>query len=175
VPIISGGGDGIRVASVTLTNAQILALPTTPVVVIPATQTPNYGTDLTAAPIVVGGYVLLSNYVAAYTNVDPTAALGLTMGSDLGSGIGMVGGLLAPASLLESGDAFLRIIGADYEPTNTFPALAPHVFAFTHNYFDNAIVVYIDNAAAGNLTGGNVANKMVIRLLYVTAPIPTVN
>lgn len=173
MPIFSGGG-GLLTRTVTLTHAQILALPTTPVVVVPATQTPNYASDLTSAPLVLGGYVLLSNYAVAYTNVNAAAQLLLNLGSDLGS-LPQIGGQLMAQTTLQAGDAFAPLIGADYFTTATAPPLGPIPGAFNHNFFDNAVVLSIDNKGSGNLTGGNAANKLVVSLVYAVASLPVVN
>src|SRR5678816_3265110 len=66
-------------ATVTLTNAQVIALPTTPITIVPA-----QGTGTIAVPIYATFYM---NWVADYGNINATGRLGIEYSGSLSSAL----------------------------------------------------------------------------------------
>lgn len=159
------GGSILHQSRLILNDAQIRDLPTTPRVLIVATETPDYGGDLLTIPIFVSGVVYQSNYVVAYNDVDPDALLKLYLGSDLGSVEWTTGGPSAGA--LQGGDFLVPFLPATFV-TNARNGvqLGSTGIALSGNFYDNAVVVTIDNNGAGNLTGGHADNKIIVTASY---------
>ena len=146
-----------------LTNAEILLLPTTPVIIIPATETLNY----TGFPSVLYyptiTYALLDSSGGGYTNVSTGATDGLVLawGSDWSVTIGFSGEPQLPAGGLEYG--FLRSqIGPRFQSFWVIPD-----FCSAGDFQDNAMVITASNSA-GNYTGGNASNTLTIRGYYIS-------
>jgi hypothetical protein len=155
--------------TVILTDAQIKALPTTPVVIIPATETPNYTTNLTEVPVIVGGLMLANNYAVAYSNVDNAAYFELVLGTDhtpWGSNT-----TTYPAFAI-GGDAMVQLIAGPFAATAVPGALiGPSSTGFDRNFYDNAVRLAMNNQSAGDLTDGDPTNTLQITLLYTFIPV----
>lgn len=165
----NGTGTGALVfADVTLTNAQIKALPSTPVDILPA---PGVG----FAWYVLGGVVTVDTNVDAtrkYTGISANAALELTgsfyqtaISNDAGLAITQVNDLLGAGAVSE------RTWQLQPQTLN-YAALAA---AYANGYvaFEN-VKSTIENVAvqmtafnAADFTGGNAANTMTVNLLAV--------
>ncbi len=157
-----GGGGAISVATVTLTNAQIKALPTTPVTVVAA---PGAGFEL--VPIHA---TLHMDWAADYTNIDAAAQVlvrydagqaplsGLDEAASYTTG---VTGLLAEGA---STSAFLTPLSYK-SSTNKSVALAGQDDAQTENL---ALTLVADNNGMSDFTGGDAANSLKVTLLYYT-------
>ena len=167
-----GGGSSYLVASVELTDAQIKALPSTPVQILAA---PPAG----KAYLFLGGAIVLDASLGQYTNVSSfedniagiTAMFSTGFGvmgyercADTFANVGIWGVQLAPAS------------GRIYSPTDIEVTDGAAV-AYTQDSFDGlldgAMTINIDNYTAGyavdlgNFTGGNAANTLKVTVYYV--------
>lgn len=142
---LTGGNQVVRYASVTLTNAQVLALNTTPITLVSAP-----GTGLVVEII---GAVLSLNYTATYSN-----------GSDLMLYYGSrttgnaASAAITAASFLTSvtANTVVRVSGT---PSNTLMPTTSTAVA----------VQQVDGTA---FTGGNTANTLKIQAMYRTLNIP---
>lgn len=166
------GGAGIYIASLTLTHAQILALPTTPITVVSA---PPAGTRI----FPMFATVWANTTSGAYTNIDATyAALEIaypgigawpltpivndatvTKLTDLLGGVNNSHVTLPP--YLEGLDAGAVALVGEYN-------IAIHVDSGSIDGV--ALQVRIDNNGAGVLTGGNAANTVKIVVYYALEP-----
>lgn len=150
VPSESGGEGGagaVLSASVTLTHAQILTLPTTPVEVVPAP-----GAGLILSPVNMLAYF---HGTDPYTNYDGTGAqLGLLQG-----GFSILAVPMAGLVTYEDADAV--------QPFNAHNAYTEGTAAndLASEFVDQPLMVYADNTL-GNYTGGNVANTLKITVWY---------
>jgi hypothetical protein len=145
--------------TVTLTDAQIKALPTTPVETV---ATPGAGKIL--LPLSVTYH---ANFAAAYTNVDPTAAVHVIFdgGSVLEFGRGL---FLAQAGQWAHGNV-------GYFRRGQLDGQANAALAFAHAGLDDtALTIAIDNNSAGVLTGGNSANTLTVQTRYIVLDLPGV-
>jgi hypothetical protein len=172
VPTISGEGQVFLLAQQTLTHAQILALPTTPFELIPAPR---------AGQIIVPLHGLaVFNWTANYTNIDPNCRLSIVQensafASDFVASITEAAIDSAVSILLANGESAITVFptaanvnqGVDARDT------LGHVAFETPGLIDGRnIVLAVNNQAAGNFTGGNVANKMLVAVTYYVLTLP---
>jgi hypothetical protein len=160
-----GGGGALSVSSVKLTNAQVLALPTTAVEIVAA---PGAGKIL--VPFLAWWYV---NWTADYTNIDPTAQVGIEFGSAAASSLApfietankgnQVSNLLADGA---SHHAFMGVMTYASSLGGITAGIGQAVDepAFT----DAALNVFATNGAAGDFTGGDAANEIQVTVYYNT-------
>ena len=143
----------LQKATVTLTNAQIKALPTTPVEVVAA---PGAGKLLVALYSVFA----LTTHAGDYTNINAAAQLGV----DLSFGLSTSAGVLNEASgggvsgVLAVGGPGIGFVG---HTGNSPPFEPPTTFVNT------ALVVAALNGGSGDFTGGNGANTLKVTVYYV--------
>lgn len=151
----------IHSQSVTLTDAEIKALPSVPIVVVPATQVLNYSGLPTELPLPLAFIVSLSNTVG-YGNVDGAASYVLAMGSDWS-----LDAMQSDANLMAPPQDSVRIIGIanSYHSTLVSGMIVPFR-VLAGGIQDNALAIVLNNGIAGDLTGGNPANSMTVTVLY---------
>jgi hypothetical protein len=158
-------------ATVTLTDAQIKALPTTPITVVPAA-----GAATIMSPI---GGMWTANFTAgAYTNIKAAAVIAIKCAD------GARASAFLPNDITITGataDLATQLLG---HAGRTFINLAPYFEADLSGSWgvlpsynvgsgiNSALQVEIDNSGSGNLTGGNSANLLRITLFYAVVPIP---
>ena len=154
-PILSPAGLVQGSAVLTLTNAQLIALPTVPVAVLVA---PPAGSVIQ----VVRATVIVDATAGAYTNVDATAGLYLGYGgaTNKATNAGACTGSIDTAQK----SVFLLAGGLISTAIDTTPGAL--VGVSTH-YDAVAVDIVINNAAAGNLTGGNAANTARITVDFL--------
>lgn len=174
MPIISGGlgaGGGVQVATKTLTNAQVIALPTTPVQLVAA---PGSGTM-----IVPLHAIAVLHQVQDYGNVDANAQLAVTHGTSSGPSLlnfsreptthGGLDYLLAPGG--DSGVMVFAAATLANTPGNPFDAYGPGESVAT--FYDNAALnLVVNNQASGNFNGGDSGNSLKVSVTYYTMTLP---
>ncbi len=147
------------VKTVTLTNAQIKALPTTPVSVI---ATGGAGTILLPLGVTYTGH-----FQTAYTNVDIAAALEIRFAGSSDSELGR-GHFIA-----QSGQWKYGSVGLTEQVALRGQFAADLAFSLL-GFDDTALVVGLANAALGNLTGGHANNTLAVRTQYIVIDNPAV-
>jgi hypothetical protein len=154
-------------ATVTLTDAQVKALPTTPAVIVPPTEVLNYsGVPVHLyAPLL--GIARVATHLADYANVDSTCIFGFNLGSDNSF-------TYSTQSLVGSADNILNTaggIGVFSPATLTGSAAGALTLAFTNTLsdalLDNAVVFSCLNGGAGDFTGGDSGNELKLTVFYV--------
>lgn len=152
---------GISTVVVTLTDAQVKALPTTAVQILAAP-----GVGLLTVPLHV---TLRLTWVADYTNIAATALLLVENGTNASTCNldESVGGSVS--LLLASGEASTAWLPAQA----TAPAAAGNFVLGEAGMLDGdvwnkAVSVRATNAASGDFTGGNAGNALKITLAYYT-------
>lgn len=136
------GGSGLETATVTLTDAQIKALPTTPVQVIAAPGTGKYYK-------IFGAQIITDTSAAAYTNVTASDLIKIGL-SDSFQAFSCTNGILEEEDIFYSD--LTPYAGADISPLS--------------NTENNAIFIYSNNGG-GNYTGGNAANTLKAVVYYI--------
>lgn len=162
--IVTYVGGGQRV----FTNAQIKALPTTGVVIVPATETSNYAGLQTRIQLPVFGLVMPTVHAVDYTNLDSAAYLTLNLGSDNSSS--WATRTVTPSGIGDALNTFglaSVFLPRTLSGANAGDLIMSDAFLFDESLFDNAIIVKASNAAAGAFTGGNAANRMLVSVTYV--------
>ena len=161
---LAGDGDAEQVTysrTTTLTDAQVKALPTTGIEILPA---PDAGTIRDWTRIIVS-----SNLTAAYTNVDAGCVIQVRYGAAgflqeyYNSGTYFDASFVS--SLLNSTtDTVLTILPVldAGEPTLGSQPLASYPYAD----LQDSLLFKITNNAAGNFTGGNSANVVKVTVIY---------
>ena len=143
-----GGGVAPRSAVLELTNAQILALPTTPIAIVPATEILGYVGAPTRLPVIDVGYVGWKNVAGVYGNITASSFL-FAWGSDWSANA-------SNTVVMDLGNVHLYPFG-QFVPLGT-----------TSNMFggleDNGL--YLAGSNTGNFTGGDAANVMLVAVFY---------
>lgn len=153
--------DSVLTRTVTLTDAQIKTLPTR-VAIIPA---PGAGKVL--LPLSTALYF---DWTANYTNIAGTAKLRLEYDSQTDASCRLdqatwsaVTGLLSSS---EDTVAFLpALVEGEAGGSNTGP------WNLAADLVNQGLVIYLFNAGAGALTGGNAANTLKVTVLYTVVSV----
>jgi hypothetical protein len=159
-------------ATVTLTNAQIKALPTTAITLVDA---PSSG--LWIKPF--GATMRLTSTAGAYTNMNTTYS---TVAIQSSAGAWLVDPLVNDSTTSPTLTQVSGVFGNAHNVLVPFrvPFGTPqggnngYLVTDTHDYSGNlvtgvnglAVVLAIDNNGSGDLTGGNAANSMTIVVYY---------
>jgi hypothetical protein len=163
-------GGGIRAVTVTLTDAQIKALPSAPITLVPA-----LGTGIWAKPIALTLFANVTN--ATYTNINTTySALSLSITDAVGSWIavpvvndntttpamdrvtGFLGGSVHD-SMMAMPVPYMDINGDQWLPN-------VQTIVSGGSVADLPVVLAMDNNGSGNLTGGHASNTLRVILYY---------
>lgn len=163
----------ILIASVTITNAQIKALPNTPVVLVAA---PGANKRI----VLVDCDLWLLRTAAAYTNVDATNAwLALQLGGvDYSSYLVNDSGLSRSdltGFLTTAGDGHGHATLVTWSPIEPTWGAVAYGEPVGNTLVDAALTIYANNDGAGSpsdFTGGNVANSLTARVAYRIVDVP---
>ncbi len=177
---VANGGTGvssnlgvIRTSTVTLTNAQILSLPTVPVTVIPAP-----GAGLINMPL---WYMLKADFSGgAYTNIHASGYASFAWAGIPTLASGYIANDASTTPALTRASTFfgtatnwyhiLYPLVFDTDPTTNEWGVFPSIFAVGD--IDNELLwLQFNNNGAGNLTGGNAANTLKVVTYYTVEPI----
>ncbi len=145
--------------NVTLTNAQIKALPTTPITIVASA-----GAGTILYPV---GYKYQARFQTDYTNVDIGAALEVRFASDNDSQLG-------PARFVPQGPQWsIGAVGFFNQRSLRGQSAADFAFGLL-GFDDTALTVAMTNAALGALTGGHSNNTLVVSIDYIVLDNPAV-
>lgn len=166
MPIISGSSDGggvgtLAFATKTLTHAQILALPTTPVQLLAAPGA--------ASAIIPLHATLTLAWTADYTGIDAASIIHIGPGTT-GTTDSLVplneADLLGVSGLLANGEASLSFMPAlVFTPPSAATIVSVGLSGDTHTNIQNQ-PLSIGAGNALNFTGGNAANTLSVTVLY---------
>ncbi len=161
----------IQLATVTLTDAQIKALPTTPITIVAAT-----GAGRLIQPMFA--YLWAKTASGAYTNINSGGFLTVRV-----NGFGGMGFVPNDASIAAGSKTRL----SDFLGTTT-PQMTPLAAYFDTEGVDGwgpvgvvqpstagvnqPLEITIDNGGSGNLTGGNAANSLIAMVTYLEVAVP---
>jgi hypothetical protein len=151
--ILDGSAVALRKATVTLTNAQIKALPGTPIELVPA-QGAGKAVDFVRA------VAWLDVTAGGYTNVDPEATLKVGI-AGIGSSV--------PDSVPDLLGANSDVYALEFAPTVyvTDGVVSSNSY-YSRSTVDNVpIQLFGTNGSLGNLTGGNAANTLKVSVIYM--------
>lgn len=152
---VASGEQEYVIATLSLTDAQVKALPTTPIQLIAA---PGAGRRI----VVVKGEWRSTSSAGAYTNLNATSSsLRLVYGASVTTASRLVEDSVAD-SLTNLTD-LLGVAAIKSVPLHYWQD-APEVAA---NVDNAAVNISVDNNGSGNLTGGNAANALVVDIEYL--------
>jgi len=157
----------IKHAQVTLTDAQVKALPTTPVTLIAAP-----GSGLTIVPL--QGILRATCTAGAYTNINATICnLAVYWLGDFNAW--PLAGVVNDSSASPSPGKVTTLLGSASKHIAILPAYTDN---YTNNwnlppiigdstYENKAIAIAVDNNGSSNFTGGNSANTLRVDVIYL--------
>ncbi len=145
--------------NVTLTNAQIKALPTTPITIVASA-----GAGTILLPV---GYKYQARFQTDYTNADIGAELQVRFAGDNGSQLG-------PGRFVAQGPQWsMGAVGFFNQRSLRGQSAADFAFSLL-GFDDTALTVAMANASLGNLTGGHSNNTLVVSIDYIAIDNPAV-
>ena len=152
---------GVRYADVQLTDAQIKALPTAGVDVLPA---PGAG----YANIVLGAYVFLECSGGNYTNIN--VATGLELANDAAGNYDAVTNKTVAVDGLFAGGSRFAVLPPTLWVAASYTT-APVYTAQFSDWNNKPTQVWALNGGDGNFTGGHAGNTLSIRTWYAVVPV----
>lgn len=162
-----GGGSLLLSNTVTLNNSQILTLPTTPFVIVPA---PGAG----KANLIINALVI-SNLTIPYTNIDTDGNyIGIDYGNDIFEPTSLVvndvGSGSSDLSALLDGTGAIFQLYPIHPPTPlltwTNRPVALGAIDNITNIVNAPLYLFCYNGS-GDFTGGNIANTLKVTIFYV--------
>lgn len=167
---IGSSAARLGLQTTTLNDAQIKALPTTPITVLSA-----QGSSSFAWPLYV--FLWAKTTGGAYTNIDSAAYLGFHYATSAYEPLSWIpNDAVIPTTNFTSllggaanSTAFV-LPGMRSENVNDWGLLGPVLT--TSSVTNLALQILIGNGGSGNLTGGNAANSLVVDVYYVVRSVP---
>lgn len=150
------GSSFLHQATVTLTDAQIKALPTTAVEIVAAP-----GANLILVPQMVS--FVLDCTAGVYTNVNAAVTGGVGMNTSYSNVLNGIEPSALEGALGDNSEAWLF-----YQRTGAQLDFDKVTWIGVADFANKPLVVVFSNAAAGNFTGGNAANSMTVSVTYLT-------
>ena len=156
-----GGGDSIvHQATVTLTDAQIKALPTTPVVIIPAPGANRF-------IVLVQAIAIIDTLAGLYTNVSADVYVQLLLSpGDQDFAVSNPSDASATAGLLGTTRAAIFLTPFSYAGTGGQSGLIISNYGAESSVVNQSLAIAMTNDD-GDLTGGNVANTLTVAVSYL--------
>lgn len=146
------------------TNAQVKASPTTPLVIVPATEVINYTGIPTRLQIPLFAFVRTANLAAAYDNINASVATYINLGSD--NSFTYSGPLKGGAYLQFNGSVFMLPCPGFLTGSESGVPIVASFNNLNDSLLDNAICFAVNNQGTGNFTGGEPANVIKGLVLY---------
>lgn len=148
----------IKRAELVLTDAQIKALPTGDLPVVPAQ---GEGTAIH----VIAARLIIDTTAGAYTNIDASAKGLLYSGDDASSYFPV--GSSGTDAFSSAGIKTIPIVSASFPDGN----ILANRWAAKDDVEDVSVDISVGNGAAGAFTGGHASNTMKVIVLYIVVPI----
>jgi hypothetical protein len=165
-PTFAVDGSNIQTvysATVTLTDADIKALPTTPFVIIPPTEILDYSGLPTQLVWPFVSFSLVTSHAADYTNVNVGCFFGVDWGSD--DSYTLCTRATTNNIINELGE-FGTYLPLQLTGSNFGASLPAYTNTLKDSLLDNALVFFAQNQGDGNFTGGDPANEMKLIVRY---------
>lgn len=159
------GPNLVHQVSATLTDADIKALPSTPFVLVPATQTLNYSGTPELIPIPSYALGIFNFSSGAYTNLDADSRVLFGVGSDWSDDISHFNFIESKFTTARRGLLFFQFPKFFASTANIDNYQVVDNIFINDNFQDNALVLACYNPS-GALTGGNADNTLEIIIQY---------
>jgi len=170
LPLLESTGQlTVLQKTITLTDEQIKALPVSPAVIVPATETLDYTNPITSVPVLMQAVIATDFSAGGYSNLDSNSFLTIALGSDYS----MDASMLLEIGGSDFGSASRRVLftlgPSVFAASPGFLGTGgPPVVGFTTNrasFKDNALALAIGNVG-GALTGGHPNNSLTASIAY---------
>lgn len=163
----------MRSATIELADAQIKALPTTPIVIVPPTEVLNYSGMPTSIPVPVLTVVSANPWTAGYANLAAGSSanrFGLFYGSDAGNGSPCA--TVWPTDFSDTNGSFY-LLGANAKMVVDDATIEGNLLALLDGLLDNGLAFWVSNGGLGNFTEGHVNNTLRISVAYMVFNLST--